>query len=151
MTATLNDLDSQSPLKAGDPNLALLALQAADEIDALLSGSSKGTVAISMLAARLRHSTENVAGSSGRRNLMEPQALQLLGDTYYEAHGRAVETIDELAAEAWSTANEFNSAQTEGENETLTKLRAFCLTLSRIATANRRSALDMRNRTPFRS
>lgn len=151
MDTMIKELDCQSPLRAGDPNLSFLALQAVSELDSLLKGETRQLKAVCQLAARLRNSTADIANSAKRQSLMDPQAVQLFSEAYLESHGESVSTIDGLAREAWLIADEFDKvAETDGKG-VVEKLRAFCLALSRIATSNRKAALNARSNKPYRS
>ena len=143
---------SAPTLQTFDPELSFVAAQAAIELDNLLLRSSdKQLPAVEKLASYLRDSTAASVGTAERRNLMDPQTIDVVSRAIDAVGDQTVKTIDDLTSEAWRIANELGAAGGGSGKEIIARLRAFCVALSHVAASQRQAVIDMQPRHPFRS
>lgn len=150
MITVSQDQLTNPPLQGLDPNLSFIASRAAIELDNLLLGTSKNLDAVHELARRLKNSAEEISGSTTMRNLMDPQSIRVFSQAYIETQGETVSTIDELAKKAWNIAGDLDEAKADPQRQTLERLRAFCVALSRIVSAQRLAMLERRPGLPYK-
>jgi hypothetical protein len=140
-----NDLpDAVVPtMNVHDPDLPFLAAQAAVEIDNLLLGRDSTLDAVHALGELLKKSTEEIAGETGRKTLMDPPTVSVVSDALSATRSDHVRTLGEFAAEAWKVANELHEAKPNQTREKLERARLFCVTLSQMVTSYQQSVYDI--------
>lgn len=141
---------SSKGLRVLDPDLPLLASEAAIDIDNILSHRSRDFTAIRDLAERLKNSIKmSPAGSP--HSLMDPATLTVLGEAVAQTAGIGyIKKIDDLLSEAVKIGNELSSEDPAKKPEELKRARDFCLALSMAVAAYRKSIRDLRPTHPFR-
>jgi hypothetical protein len=141
----------EEPMDAHDPQFSLLAARAAIEIDSLLQGKPASLENVVQLGEELRQSSGSDGGEiqPERPNL---STLSVLGMALEESTPRQVSdtSVGKLAAQAWDVARELTTTSGEENRQTLERLRAFCVALSRSASAYRSAVLDESREHPFR-
>lgn len=137
-------------LQVLDPDLFLLASEAAIDIDNLLSNRSKDFKAMRDLANRLKNSIE-ISGGGPMHSLMDPPTLTVLSEAVAQAAGKPyIEKIEDLLAEACKISDELSSEDPAKDPEALKRARIFCMGLSMAVVAYRKSIRDLRQMRPFR-
>lgn len=138
-------------LRVSDPDLPLLASEAAIEIDNLLSGRSSGLGAVERLGARMRYSVGG-SGREGARSMLDPATLTVLGAAVNEVSRGTplVADMDALIHRAGQIASDLTKRDPQSDRVTLEWVRAFCVALSRCAAAYRKSIYDLRPQHPFK-
>ena len=132
-------------LDAFDPGLSFLASQAAVELDNLLLGKSSKLQAVKLLGERLAHSTEKIEGGEGRRSLMDPATVSVFSNAIAASGIPKVQTLPELAQEAWRLANDLQESQSTSDKQQLEVLRTFCTHLAKSLVAHEQSDLEMQS------
>lgn len=137
-------------LQALDPDLPLLASEAAIDIDNLLSNRAKDLKAMRGLAERLKNSLEMSEGGL-IQSLMDPPTLLVLGEAVAHAVGkRSIEKIEDLLTDTFKISDELSSADPLKDIEALKRARDFCMGLSVAVVAYRKSIRALRQMRPFR-
>lgn len=139
--ATLNGT-GKAVLNALEPNLSLLASQAAIELDNHLLGKSTELDAVRSLAEQLDAATMAVGGSEERQALMDAPTVSVLSSALDSCSLR-VHTLAELADEAWKMANDLQDTGKTTDRQRIEQLRSFCVFLATNARSLRRSIQDM--------
>lgn len=128
-----------------DPGLPFLASQAAIELDNVLLRKNVELKAVSQLAQRLERSTEQVAGTEDRKSLMDPATVSIFNSAIVASGMQKVQTLAELASEAWQIARELQGSTRESNRQRVEKLRTFCTHLARSAVAHERALYEMQS------
>jgi len=111
---SIEETPGKKVLHVLDPDLALLASEAAIDIDNLLSNRSKDLKAMRDLAGRLKNSVEVSAGGPPH-SLMDPATLTVLGEAVAQAAGMTyAQKIEDLKAILFKRVNE-ESAKAIGQ------------------------------------
>ncbi|MBN1589295.1 MAG: hypothetical protein JW888_07255 [Pirellulales bacterium] len=139
--ATLNGT-GRAMLNALEPNLSLLASQAAIELDNCLLKKPTGLDAVRLLAKQLDSSTEAVGESNERQALMDAPTASVLSSAL-DSCSLPVQTLAELADKAWEMANDLQNTEPTTNTETIQQLRSFCVFLATNARSLRRDIQDM--------
>ena len=138
-------------LHAMDPGLPFLASQAAIEIDRVLAGMDTGLEAVKRLATQLRNSVTSDSSSGAAKSLIDPSTGSVFGRALAQGpSGRSIGSVDELVRELIATANKLPSSPTPEDPSSLEWARAFCVALSRFASAYRQSIHELRPAHPYR-
>jgi len=141
---------SNRGLRVLDPDLPLLATEAAIDIENLLASRSHDLTAIRRLADRLNNSIDLSTTNLQPRSLMDPATLSVLGEAIaVTTNGGTLQKLEELIEETAYIAKTLTSAKPENIEE-LTKARDFCVALSRVVMAYHKSIRDLRPPHPFR-
>jgi len=147
---SIEETPGKKVLHVLDPDLALLASEAAIDIDNLLSNRSKDLKAMRDLAGRLKNSVEVSAGGPPH-SLMDPATLTVLGEAVAQAAGMTyAQKIEDLLAEAFKISDELSSEDPTKNIEDLKRAGDFCMGLSMAVAAYRKSIRDLRPMHPFR-
>lgn len=137
-------------LQVLDPDLSLLASEAAIDIDNLLSNRAEDFKAMRDLAERLKNSLEMSEGGL-IQSLMDPPTLLVLGEAVAHAVGKPyIEKIEDLLTDTFKISDELSSADPLKDIEALKQARDFCMGLSMAVVAYRKSIRDLRQMRPFR-
>ena len=151
MFSTIGSFQSSRGLNAHDPDLPLLASEAAIDIDNLLAERSDDLSAIKRLAQCLKDSIEVGTPGSEPRALMDPATLSVLGEAVSgTVNGGSLKKLEDLLVKASQIAGTLSSdTPMENPNE-LRQARDFCIALSRLVMAYHKSIDDLRPSHPFR-
>ena len=133
-----------------DPELSFIASQAAIELDNLLLGRPGRFVAVAQLAEYLKSSAIDSGAAQGTGPL-DPQTIDVVSRAIDAAGEETLKTLEELKVHAGRLASELGEMDEASDEGKIERLRAFCVSLSQVATAQRQSILDMHPSHPFRS
>lgn len=132
-----------------DPDLPRLAVEAAIDIDNLLSNRSNELGAIRDLAERLNNSIE--INATGHHSLMDPATLSVLGEAVAgTAKTHYVEKIENLLVKAAEIGAELSGEDLAKNPENLKLARDFCESLALAVVAYHKSIRDLRPMHPFK-
>jgi hypothetical protein len=143
-------LNTPAPLRLYDPDLPMLAAQAAIELDSLRRGKRIGLSTVNEIGNRLRSSLEGSI-ETGKRAVLDSSTFAIVGpalDTT-EWAGR-VKTTDELISGLGGIADAMNKLAEDANAEQIEKIRNFCVALSKYAAAYRQSLQDLEPTHSFR-
>jgi hypothetical protein len=147
MVCREENIVSNKALRVLDPDLPLLATEAAIDIDNLISNRSKDMTAIHKLAELLKNSVKlNSAGSP--HSLMDPATLTILSEAVAQAAGD--NKIEKLLSEAVNIGVSLSSEDPMKSPAELERAREFCIALSVAVATYRKSIHDLRPMHPFR-
>ena len=147
MASLAEDIVGNKALRVLDPDLPLLAAEAAIDIDNLLSNRSKDMTAISKLAELLKNSIK-VNSIGFPHSLMDPATLTILSEALSHAAGN--NKVEGLLSEAVKISTSLSSEDPMKNTEELEKAREFCIALSTAVATYRKSIRDLRPMHPFR-
>lgn len=137
-----------SPL---DPDLPLLASQAAIEVDRVIRQQPIGFTAVKKLASLLSNSVEVGPDPGSTFALIDPTTAALVTRAFRVSKvGADVRTVDELAHKAWDIAQSLNKSDESSDAESLLTIRAFCVALSECAASYVQSVYAERPSHPHR-
>ncbi|MEK7313962.1 MAG: hypothetical protein AAB065_05745 [Deltaproteobacteria bacterium] len=129
-------------LRALDPDIAMLASEAAIDIDNMLLHGSKELKAMRRLAERLNNSIEaNTVGTW--HSLMDPVTLTILSEAVAEAKHKSLQKVEELLDEAANIAKTLSSDRPMENPEELRQAGDFCVALSNAVIGYRKSIYDL--------
>ena len=127
MSSALESSQSNQGLRALDPDLILLASEAAIDIDNLLSHRSTDLTVIRRLAAQLKNSIEVDTSGSAQRSLMDPATLNILSGAVMEAtEKKSLNKVEELLREAAKIATTLSRDNPMEAPDELRQARDFC-------------------------
>ena len=139
-------MSSSRGLSAQDPDLPLLASEAAIDIDNLLSERSKDLTAIKRLAECLHNSIETGTSGSQPRALMDPATLSVLGEAVSGTlNGGPLKKLEDLLVKASKIAGTLSSDTPMENPDELRQAQDFCIALSRLVMAYHKSIEDLRS------
>jgi len=146
----LSDGVAERPiLQVLDAELPLLASEAAIEIDCAIRREGCGFAATKQLAHLLRNSLE-LTETNTVRSFMDLPTTAMVGKAMKDSEWTTgFTTLEQLAAEAWKVADNLGP-EPKDEDNSLMKLRAFCVALARCASAYRQSVLQQGSSHPCR-
>jgi len=148
MACVEKDIVGNKALRVLDPDLPLLATEAAIDIDNMLSNRSKDVTAIHKLAELLKNSVKvNSAGPP--HSLMDPATLTILTEAVAHAAGGKNE-MEELLSEAVKIGTSLSSEDPMKNPKELKRAMEFCIALAAAVAAYRKSIRDLRPMHPFR-
>ena len=153
MPSTLELPQSNQPLRALDPDLPFLAIEAAVDIDNMLSNRSEDFKAIQRLTDRLKNSIDlSMEGKHYRSsNQLDPATLTVLGGAVSEVTGKdSLQKVKDLIDEASKIVAILSSKELKKNRKDLEQARDFCVALSKAALAYHKSIIDLRPSHPFR-
>lgn len=142
--------NTSRPLRLYDPDLPMLAAQAAIELDSLRRGKRIGLSTVNEISDRLKGSLEGSPGN-GKRAVLDSSTFAIVGpalDTS-EWSGR-VTTTDQLITGAGDIADAMNKLDEKAETAQIEKIRNFCVALSKYAAAYRQALQDLEPTHSFR-
>jgi hypothetical protein len=151
MTAT-GGVSAVSPkLRALDPDLPLLAAQAAMELDNFRLQHGSEFDAVAQLATRLKNCFANVPDSPKTKALLDSGAVSILGRALDSSRwAEKVSTLSQLSQELWKVAELLERVPSSPKDLPIEKIRDFCVALSECAGSYRQSFNDLRPSNPFR-
>ena len=121
-------------LTALNPELPLIASQAAIELDLLIRHQVSNLSATKRLASLLAQSFSGESNLAGPRFLVDPSTATVVSRALEEAHlGGEVRTINDLTQEAWKVSERLQASGPNEDKESLERVRAFCAALSESA------------------
>lgn len=137
-------------LRLHDPDLPLLAAQAAIELDAARRGKFIGFTTAKEIAHRLRSSLGR-SEENGTKAVLDSNAFAIMARAVdsTEWAGR-VKTDDQLIDETTEIADALDKLTEKANAELIEKIRNFCVELSKSAAAYRQSLHDLEPSHPFR-
>ena len=139
-----------SRIQVLDPDLSLLASQAALELDNLLLGQTVEPIAVRQLGKALKNSFTGV-GSTPRKSLVDPGAVAVIGRALNASDVvKSASTVDELDNKAWEVAAQMDQIGDHGDSKDLKKVRDFCVALSDYAASYRQALSDADPVPPYR-
>jgi len=151
MMPELGDTQKNSILRALDPDLPILASEAAIDFDNILSNGSGELRAIRQLAQKLKNSIQSDIASGQSRSSMDTATLVVLNEAVIQsARGSASQSVDDLLKEAFKIADELSTDYPKCDRNLLEQARDFCLALSRAAMTYHKSIRDLSLPHPFR-
>ena len=135
-----------------DPDLPMLASQAALELDNKHLGQHVEPVATKLLAEALKNSFAPFeANASARKSLVDPGAVAVIGRALYASQWvNAGSTVDELSDTAWNLAHIMDQLENGQIAENVEKVRDFCIELSSYAASYRQAFSDPGPVPPYR-
>jgi len=145
MPGTAENTHAAKRFKSFDPGLPFLASQAAIELDNLLLGKDVDPKAVKQLAQQLEESTAPAVGAEGRTSLMDPATVSVFSSAISASGRPRVQTLAELASQAWQIARELQDSRENSEKQRLEQLGTFCTHLARSAIAHERALCDMQS------
>jgi hypothetical protein len=121
-------------LRARDPNLPLLASQAAIELDNLILSKSTELSATRQLGTLLSKSFGVEQGVPSIHSLSDPGTMTVVSRALLSSiTGAQVRTVSDLAREAAQVAVKLRDTGVTADRESLEFARAFCVALSECA------------------
>ncbi len=141
---------SEGTLRALDPNLPLLASQAAIELDSLIRKKKSNLSATKRLADLLTNSLGSPPEAPTKGSLMDPTTATLINRVLHESRWGSPKTTSELIDQAWSIARGLHETDADADRELLKKIQAFCAVLSECAAAHLQSVYSRRPAHEYR-
>jgi hypothetical protein len=140
------------PLNPFDPDLPLLASQAAIELQCVLRGDKNGSLkAVQRLGDRLEASFRRSGNGTVLSRAADPSMVCLVHTALNEVKWAGpVTTLDELFSHATKLAESLRTSESSSEPQGLVRVRDFCAALARCAAAFRRSPYFGRPANPHR-
>ena len=123
-------IDTFRPL---DPNLPLLASQAAIELDVLLRNKKTDLSATKRLGQLLENSLEHAVTATSPSSLIDPTTVTLINRALLESQWSKPQTTRQLVEQAWSLAKDLHQTEKDADHKSLKKVQAFCVALSECA------------------
>lgn len=141
---------SSATLRLYDPDLPMLAAQAAIELDSLRRGKPIGLTTVSEIENRLRNSLEG-SSESGKRAVLDSSTFAIVGQALdtTEWSGR-LKTTEQLINGTGEIADAMHELNENTEAEQVERIRNFCVALSKYAAAYRQSLHDLEPVHSFR-
>ena len=125
-------------------DIALVASDAAVELDELLRGKHPSLVSVRRLTAALPRLLRAANVPSGTAATFDPGAVVVVSRAFDDANWSApLHTTSDLAAEAAGLTDKLRHAEAASQTEFLTKFRDFCLALAKTAIAYGHSFEDL--------
>lgn len=138
-------------LCALDPDLPLLAAEAAVDIDNLLKKNKKDLKAIRNLAERLKNSIEIIPVDNSLHALMDPATITVLGEAVEQiTRGTSALLIQDLLTVTNRIAENLSDQDLPEKRDQLEETRDFCVALSNAALAYNKSIRDLHPSHPNR-
>lgn len=138
-------------LRALDPNLPMLAAQAAMELDSFKITGEIHFVAIKELLDRLKNSLGTTSGSPTSKPLLDSGTVSLVGRALNSSQWSGdIGTLEQINNGLRDIVQHLERLQTEPTTEPIDKIRDFCVALSECAATYRQAFNDMRPAHPFR-
>ncbi|MBI5678298.1 MAG: hypothetical protein HZC52_07380 [Planctomycetes bacterium] len=142
--------ENNQKLRVLDPDLILLASEAAIDIDNLLLGKHPDLMIIRRLAEQLKNSFDVGATGGSSRSMMDPATLTILSEAVADATNKSLQKVEELLNEAAKIAKTLSSDNPIENREELCQARDFCVALSKAVMAYHKSIYDLSPSHPFR-
>jgi len=136
-------------LRALDPDLPMLAAQAAMELESFNSTGEVSFDAVRQLSLRLKNSFS--LPSNAPRALLDSSTVSLIGralNSYLPTE--KVSTLDQLSSELWDVAERLDKVVVDPTHQPIEDIRDFCVALSECAASYRQAFYELRPTHPFR-
>ena len=145
------DLPSETiKLRALDPELPMLAAQAAMELDNYKSSGDVDFAAVKRLSQRLNNSFQS-GTTMPRIALLDSSTVSLIGRAFNSSSWAGkVSTVEQLSQELWDVAQRLEKVEAAPDQQPVEKIRDFCVALSECASSYRQAFHDLRPSHPFR-
>lgn len=157
MHTTQFDANVPDVMLSEDIDLSSVACRAAIELDDLLIGRSEGVEAVRHLGSIISRSIPPEKDSTSPNWLLDPSAFVIVNRAIHNAQSeKALGTVEGLVREAGEIVQRFeqlarNPTQfKDSRNAEVAEMRAFCLALSRSASASKKSPIEWTPKHPFR-
>ena len=153
MTVTMENPTVSLKLRALDPELPMLAAQAAMELDNYKSSNDSNFGALKELSSRLKNSFESCGSGAGAEHkaVLDSGTVSLIGRAFNSSSGaQKVSTIDQLSMELWDITQLLEKVAINPVNQPIDKIRDFCVALSECAASYRQAFHNLRPPHPFR-
>ena len=153
MSRSTIDASAKERLRALNPDIPMLASQAAIELDNLRLGRHPQLGAVARLGKLLTNSVEKDHAAGTTRALMDPATMAVIGQALGNIDGtRAVKTLDQLLEQAWDLALNLKGvgAGEKPADMSIDMLRDFCVALSDCALSYVQSIRDLQPSHPYR-
>ena len=151
MNCSVAETPPQERIRAIDPDLPMLAAQAAIELDNFALGRGSSASAVCKLASRLKNAFQPPNGTGSRRSLMDVSTKILVGRALDSSRiGSPTTEVNEKMGEVWEVANQLEVVGQHTAPDVLAQLRGFCTALAKNAASYRRSIHDLTPSHPFR-
>jgi len=147
----MSPLASASPtLRIYDPDLPMLAAQAAIELDSLRRGKPIGLDTVSAVGNRLKSSVA-ISPSTGKRAVIDSSTFVIVGQALDTTvcSGR-LKTTEQLINGTGEIGELMTQLKEDAGAEEVEKIRNFCVALSKYAAAYRQSLHDLEPTHSFR-
>ena len=127
------ELKTDEILRALDPNLPLLASQAAIELDILIRGKVADLAATKRLASMLSKSIKG-AQEGTEPKFFDPATATLITSAFRQSEWAApIQTVTDLVTEATKVAVNLENPSLDANRKSLVQARAFCAALAESA------------------
>ena len=146
------ELKTDEILRALDPDLPLLASQAAIELDTLIRKKTTKLSATRRLASLLSKSFEGAQKGPQHHSLVDPATVTLVSRAFLQSHsgGPPVRTVNDLVREASKVAVSLKNTHPDAGQKSLEKARGFCAALAESAASYLQSRYDDFPTHPYR-
>ncbi len=146
----MSPFSAPTSLRLYDPDLPMLAAQAAIELDSLRRGRRIGLSTVNEIGNRLRVSLEGSI-ANGKRAVLDSSTFAIVGPALDTTEWAGpVKTTNELITGAGDIADAMTKLAEDAQAEQVEKIRNFCVALSKYATAYRQSLQDLEPTHTFR-
>ena len=131
----MQELKTDEILRALDPDLPLLASQAAIELDTLIRKKTTKLSATRRLASMLSKSFPRTEEGKEPKFFIDPAAATLITRAFHQSHGggQPVRTVNDLRREASKVALSLKNTSPGAGQKSLVEARAFCAALAESA------------------
>lgn len=151
MSSTMAPSQDRLGLRVLDPDLPLLASEAAIDVDNLLAGESVDRTAMRRLSQKLSESIGRDSTGGVVRSHLDIATLTVLGEAISETvEKRSLKKVEDLLSKASKIANVLAYDDPQSNREGLEQARDFCVALSRATVSYIESISDPRPSHPFR-
>jgi hypothetical protein len=145
---TIESSKTTPKLRANDPDLPLLAAQAALELENFKTYGQSDFNAVKQLSFRLKNS---FGTGATKKALLESNTVSVVGRALNSsAWSGQISTMDELNGQLWEIADKIEKLETDPGNQPIDKIRDFCVALSECAASYRQTLHEARPPHPFR-
>lgn len=137
-------------LRALDPDLPMLAAQAAMELDNCLSSGERNFGAVRQLSVRLKNSF-SLGGSSVPKSLLDSGTISLIGQALHTSRWVGqFSTLDQLSTHLLDVADRLSKVEDNPKAQPVERVRDFCVALSECAASYRQALHDLQPSHPFK-
>jgi K+-sensing histidine kinase KdpD len=150
MSKILDRKESRRELRAQNPDLSLLACEAAIDLDNLLLKKYEDLSMVKNLAQQLQYTVEVASANGTGRALMDAATFSVLTQAVLGAPGiSTVSQMEDIFKRAAEMADLMSSADLATDPEKQKTAKKFCLALSKAASDYSRSIYEPSDRHPF--
>ena len=135
-------------LRVLDGDLPLLAARAAVELDRFRLGRETDLAAVKLLAGRIKNSIEEIEAGGTKRFSMDPPTVTVISYAAEESKWTSSPaTMEDLVKVACAISKDLSEPSTLSD---VTRVRDFCIALSRCSASYLNSIFSARPTHPFR-